>query len=801
MKNRWMKYAGIGAAGILLLAALLFWDEVWFPGIVIGAGCVFALCQVIRRWRIWQAGRRSRVAQQERFLWLLASLMGLCLAVGSALYLRAFYLESLLDPDPRPFFFVNAEYLFRSIFCSFDLFMLGIENNVFDTLSEYGMLRGAISAMAVLSFSCTVTLLFSLVRARIAAYYRFQRKTRIDAAHNRLYVFFGMNEPSMLLARSIREKEGERARIIFVEKNSVDNESHGGWESIIGLFTHRRQTFAGVEEVDARVTFSETRLCDIEPTSAQHEDILGLLNLGKLREFLLQLPALPEAQLHIFFLSENTDENLRAMSALAHDQTVCAINSHITQRFYCHARANGLNRVIEDIAVTHGLEIRLVDSARLAVELLKVDERSHPVQLMELDPENPATVKSAFQSLIVGFDEAGQDALRFLYEFSAVVDSSSASGTVQRAPFNCVAVDPRMEVLKGAFLAFTPAMKTQAGIRLEQYDCRSDAFYTEILTPEYCKTLNCAVIAVGDDELGMTLAIRLINRIRTVREDLSKLRIFVRSYRPDKEAFMQRIADHYNEGYNLDCPEAYRTPEILIPFGQKAKIYTYDMIVREELTIGGRRFQEAYARMKGETEFWELRRKLLTGACRKRKDAEGKSVIEEVPVADRKISLNNLRSLRRKESQDLANALHADTKLYLLRRAMPADTDWNDFLQRYFGPDGCCPQCTGGFDKIVYSGLTDFENRVLLNLARTEHLRWNASHEMLGYAPAPDGQHGCDERTRQHNCLRPWEELDAESRAVAQAEHWAADYKAFDFGVVDTTLYLYGKRLCSSRNR
>ena len=92
-------------------------------------------------------------------------------------------------------------------------------------------------------------------------------------------------------------------------------------------------------------------------------------------------------------------------------------------------------------------------------------------------------------------------------------------------------------------------------------------------------------------------------------------------------------------------------------------------------------------------------------------------------------------------------------------------------------------------------GLDREENMAVLNLARLEHLRWNASHEMLGYRKGNKDLHSCDERTREHNCLRPWNELDCESLAVRQAEGWPADYKSYDFGVVDISILLYKDKL------
>ena len=150
--------------------------------------------------------------------------------------------------------------------------------------------------------------------------------------------------------------------------------------------------------------------------------------------------------------------------------------------------------------------------------------------------------------------------------------------------------------------------------------------------------------------------------------------------------------------------------------------------------------------------------------------------------------------MRRKEAQDIANALHAATKLYLLRQTKSEDFDWCDFIERYFDIDDT-PRCKGELNHIYYPGLSEEENKTILNLARLEHLRWNASHEMLGYSQGGSDLHCCDERTRQHNCLRPWEELDSESLAVRQAEGWDADYKSFDFGVVDISVLLYKEKL------
>ena len=793
----------IAVFAVLLTVTLVLTHDIEIAWAIVIAAGIYCLIQVYNQGRNWWNGRKSKVARRERLIRVLASLMGLFLTTGTALFLYAFYCVSAAPEH----WFVNAEYLMRSIVCSLDLFMLDIDSNVLDQIGRHPHLKGLISMQAVLSFSCTVSVLISLAYARVMAYYRLHRQTTIGDDHNHLYVFFGINEPSKLLARSIRKEEGNRALILFVEKSPVDDNDRGGWDSIVDMFTHRAQTFSDVDELEAKITFTETLLSEVDKDKLTKADVLEETNLIVLRTLIQKLGGdVIDAQLHVFFFSETEDENIRAVSVLAEDETILAVKDKMQQRFYCHARRNGLNRVVEDIAVKRGLEVRVIDSAHLSIELLKADETCHPVRLVSIDKKNPATVCSEFHSLIVGFDEAGQDAFRFLYEFGAFVDSKATPEKEKRSPFNCTVVDTRIEELIGYFNAFAPEVikkKNADGMTLKflNNDCRSSAFY-DMLSERFCNTLNYVVIAVGSDELGMTCAIRLFNRIRQYRSDMSRLRIFVRLYNHEKEYYMQRIASHYNEGYNQDFKNSlkgdkhnsYQPVDIIIPFGQNEKIYSYDMIIEARLEQAGRRFQEEYAAMRGGTELWDDRRRLLLGYCKKEMDSFGNKRIVEIPQDQRRLSLNDIRSLRRKEAQDIANALHAATKLYLLRQTKSEGFDWQDFIDRYFDTDDT-PRCKGELNTIHYPKLSNEENKTILNLARLEHLRWIASHEMLGYSQGWANLHRCDERTRKHNCLRPWEEIDNESLEVRKAEGWKADYKSFDFGVVDISILLYQDKL------
>ena len=779
----------IGCVVAVLIVAGLFVDNIILAWAVVGLLGLDALYLTLHHgWRWWK-GNQSKIALREKYLTFLVSLMFLFLMTGTAMFMQAFIIESQLKPsaDEAPSLFLNAEYLLRSLACSFQLFTGNIDSNVVDGIRDHQYLKGLISLQSFLSFCCTIAVLLSLAYARVMAYFRLHRRTKIDSSHNHLYVFFGMNDPSRLLAKSIKEHEGNRAVIVFVENRLRNDDEQSGWDSVIGMFTHRRQTFMDADELDARVTFTELRLCDIGRDKIDNTDILGEINLIKLRELIQNLgKGINDPQLHVFFLSENEDENIRSLAILALDNTLKNLRASIQQRFYCHARRNGLNRIVEDIAFKYGVDVLTVDSSYLAVGLLKADEANHPVCFVDIDKQNPTTVKSKFSSLIIGFDEVGRDALKFLYEFGAFIDSSASPDDERRSPFRCVVIDKRMDELKGSFVSFTPAVMAQRNrdksysplVELKTCDCLTTDFYDNILTPDFCRELNYIVIAIGDDELGMTMAIRMLNYIRLRRPDLHQLRIYVRSYRSDKEMYMQQIANYYNEGYNKGLKnESFKNDAVIKLFGQSKDIYTYDMIVNEKLTQKGRKYQESYARLRGESTLWDERRK----------------------KEQKKGALDNMRSLRRKEMQDLGNALHADTKIYLLKQALGAGYDWNDFFRRYFD-DNNIPQCEGSYDKINYPLLTKEENIAILNLARLEHMRWNASHEMLGYVKAHGGLHSCDERTREHNCLRPWHDLDDESRATLNSD-WPCDYKLFDFSVVDNSILLNKEKLLSDENK
>lgn len=711
-----------------------------------------------------------------------ATCMGLCLVIGTILYFYVFRTISesdsvtytlINDGEPRHVKFNNTELFLRSLICSLDLFMLDVDSNILDRLDDKPLIKALISFQAVLSFSCTVVMLVSLGYSRLNAYFKLSYRTKIDRIHNHLYIFFGANEPSENLINDILKAEHDPyAVVILIDEANVKDDEINGWEGVVNLVTHRHKPFEiSGKHSSVRVAIAGKPLCEIgdDITSMPDFDVFEYMGLERIKRLIEKLKDIDDAQLHIFFLNENEDRNIRDILTLAKDRTILSIaDANIFHRIYCHARYNGPNRVIQDVAVRKKLNIRIIDSSHLAVERLKLLPEFHPVNTLEMDSGNPGTVSESFDALIIGFGEVGRDAFRFLYEFGAFVNNDATATEAHRSPFNCTIVDKAINEIKGTFKAAMPGIfkdtPSNTHIEFEDLDYNHERFYTEVLKEDRIVRLNYVVISIGENDEAIALATRIFNRFRRYGGDMKKLRILVRCTDDSKVESVKKIADHYNFGYG----EGLGNNPVIHIFGQPEETYTYDLVISDRIIGLGKEFHENYRLINQEEESWNDRHDNLTNT--------------PVPKIDK------LRRLRRKESQDIANALHIPTKMAFFEKSLPAALDRMDFMARYFKYKHIPNRC-GCKSAITYPYLTELENLIILRLAMLEHLRWNAAHELLGYVRRTDGKTGCDEESLCHNCLRDWNQLDAESNKTEATES-PCDYKEFDFTVVETTIAL-----------
>lgn len=590
------------------------------------------------------------------------------------------------------------------------------------------------------------------------------------------FIFWGYNKSVYDLAKSIQDHYGEdhdAFRIIVIRTDNDDDdtpESRTGFSRIFNFISMRNSEIDSLRELGCMTVGIYNTLSNFKVEEGVSYNILnGNFHLGSVCKILLNKTT---NKIHVLFLSDNEKENINAVSALLQDSTLRKIakSENCAQvEFYCHARYNSVHRVIEDMEVSDNLKVRVVDSSHINVEMLKSNKELLPVNFVNV--ESDATVSSAFNSLVIGFSEVGQDSVRFLYEFGAFVKTGSTDEVAVRSDFHMHVVDKNMSDLAGTFVANAPSIKPampfmknneygllfednpSALITLHEMDCRSVEFYLNL--ENWIKDLNYIVIATEDDELNISLAVRVFKAAARLRKDMNNFCILVRTHN-DEDGHIQKIAYHYNriwaayvaapevEGKRNHQSEVKKTAKIDGPihvFGLDSKTYTYDNVIANAIEVKARRYKQRYdmtnnPSIKPDESTWDVS---FNDIMHNGGDYNGFAP-----------TYYGLMQLRRTQTQDFANSQHEVTKNELVDRALS-----KQHLDRSIF--NCLTRKANTTQYIWPRGVDEIPiiNRIAITLAQTEHLRWNASHEILGYVLS-DAK---DEVKFTHNCLIDWQHL------------------------------------------
>ncbi len=365
--------------------------------------------------------------------------------------------------------------------------------------------------------------------------------------------------------------------------------------------------------------------------------------------------------------------------------------------------------------------------------------------------------------------------------------------------FHCDVVDKEIPALAGQFVANAPAIQPRlhlkretakddfrlSTIELYEMDCQSVKFYNYL--QDWLPQVNYIVLATGDDELNMSHAIRLFRLAIRYGTDISRLRIMVR-VRNDENGHLKKIAEHYNRLWAAECESTDKdkrhqhvieaTTVIDSPitlFGSTESIYTFDHIVNESLKESAKRFKEKY-----DLSLIELQRVAGTNTDTYISWDDEQSQYMQLTGDCKGYSptYSGMMRLRRVQSQNTANSMHAATKVELAKRALKEQYD----LIKLHG-------LTRKVNEIEYqwrdhSGEPiEHIQRVMDVLAQTEHLRWVASHEILGYQEYqprdPQNPGKKDEARLLHGYMCNWCLLSTET-------------KSYDYNTVDVSISEYG---------
>ena len=629
------------------------------------------------------------------------------------------------------------------------------------------------------------------------------------------YVFWGLNEAAFHLIESIRDHykrlNSEDYRIVVIGMCNDDTETSEkkiGIDRIFDFLSMTSKDRRRLQGQDCLMVGKFINFSDITLKDSDNDIIVSVLKLKSLKNVLLDHTT---KRIHMLFLSDNEKANLHDTSILLNDTTINSfINDDIAGKhhqvlFYCHARYNSIHRIIEDQHSNGKIRVNVVDSSHISVQMLKTDKKLLPVKFVKV--ESDATVSTAFDSLVVGFSEVGRDAVRFLYEFGAFVKTHSQDGRIERSDFNLNVVDRDMDTLAGPFVAGVPAInismpflkkcdcakdstfssessETNTHITFHKMDCCSVEFYLRL--DEWVKTLNYVVIATDDDELNLSLGVRVFKAAIRHRDDISNLCILVRTHNDDDGHF-QRVATHYNRLWlaqtyapEFDGKNHKQTviehnspaPSPIHIFGLDNETYTYENIIDDSNEKEAADFKELYEASTKQgyvkpADYMEYSWNKDIAERLNPQDKDGK--INYAPT------YSGMMALRRMQQQDIANSMHKFTKSYLADKALAAaglsNVDWSSLIRKH--------------QKVTYtlqSGnvVNHLVVRILTTLAQTEHLRWNASHELLGYVqegnpPEKDEASFKHEGRMCHSCIVDWDRLSPETQS-------------HDYNVVDVTL-------------
>lgn len=576
-----------------------------------------------------------------------------------------------------------------------------------------------------------------------------------------LYVFFDLSQESVNLAKDIckSNNEGKDFRIVFVKTPMEDSHlERFSFSHILSFADNRNETIEELMEINALLTYSRKSIT-IGMDDKEWDETIGL---NILRHYIKKYTE----DIYFFCLSANEENNINTAVALSK-----RYSDNERHHIYCHANRDSIT---DSLASTN---LKFIDSSNLAVMELKKKVEYQPVSFVTPDTKTGVATKP-FRSMIIGFGETGFEVFRFLYEFSSFVGKESKEN-----PFHCDIIDPKAKQLENSLYLHCPGLEEKAnkdGAHIILFH-EGTIENNRNIVKKLIDSVDYIVVCTDNEKENLSIGITLLNLAYKYRSNLEKLAIFIgiNDNREYKKA--QEIAKFYNESGKKDKKEnLYEFT--LVPFGSKKQLFTYKNIIDEDVLNKAKEFyfeyqktsnlldtKEAYKCAENKKKEWEKRRE------------EKKQNIDK--------GLWNKNELTQKEAQDMANAWHIQTKLYLVGACCYCkDKEYKcvakerhaqlygciDFvMQKLLARMEKARERDEKFKKsheFILAQITEYEREnnvptgeyctLFENLAKCEHMRWDASNRLLGYRTFKNATSNDKHYLQKtHACMMPYEEL------------------------------------------
>lgn len=681
----------------------------------------------------------------------------------------------------------------RAVIASFGMFLasfeLGSITEAFRTNACYMAIFSCVHFTAV-----TISLLFiiKLIGFRFWAMVNLLLKS--PWRRSETHIFWGINDESITLAKNIRKYENEKqlrkSLIVFVNTNDIHDKAQGGsigMNNILDLISLRNKDIDNILEIKNTVVTN----CHLELSSAKElkgEKFFKALNMRSLNRIIKR-----SQEIRFFLLSDDEEKNILSAVKLRNALSEMTEKKEIT--LYAHARQGRKNEIYnyyslfdagrqkEQAEATNcNIKIKLIDSSNLAVTYLKQHFEHHPIHLVDIDSAT-ATVTSPFNALIIGFGEVGRDAFRFLYEFGAFVGPDG-----KRSPFHCHAIDTNMDQIEGAYHAATTDIVGKS-LTLVHTAIGTESYYKTL--NEIIATLNYVVITINDDDLALATAVRLYRQAMQQRgNDLNHFRIYVHCRETSHLKRMKEVAEKLNLCNKVSGGK-------IIIFGDKQELYTYDMIIDNKIEQEAKLYHKQY---KLTEPIFLSKEEQQAGVTEEQTRNEirntdvntlwNESFEAEFIQKNGGATLALIQEMIRQREQNIANTLHKETKALLLGIQTGDCATLQEWIEIIKTREVGKTLYTLPVDKNKPLGKEDMAakeakeeniNLRLSNVARCEHIRWEASHQLMGYSRDSHK----DPIRKTHPDMRPMENLSELTQS-------------YDYNVVDTSLKLLYKEACQN---
>ena len=511
-------------------------------------------------------------------------------------------------------------------------------------------------------------------------------------ANSKAHIFIGINDASLYLAKDIMS-------------NIKKGDTNRNKEQIIFIdLPDQQDNPQGMSIWDIVGGFFKD--------NKEHKELSNFVvlkagkGIGKITKWL------KKGETKVYILSDSQEQNVSILEALwEHKELKCEI--------YCHAKKEGLINRYDNIADVED-RVRFVDSSFLSVVALKKwrDNAMLPVKYVDVAEDTETKrrlgyVTSEFHCAVIGFGETGKEALKFLYEFGAFPNKDNG-----KVPFKCHIFDNNLAKELGEFGVDLTTLRSPVAKEpeFELYSCAVDTIEFRTEMSKIIGKLNYIVVCLGDDNMNVETARNIVECAAIESRDTSdKFCVAIKQAKTSK--LNQDTLDNANKAYN-NC---------IHTFGLTKDIWTLRLINNEELDADARRFYESYSKLS------DIFNQSMGWAPNPTWNEREKKGVRSENYKDRC-------KARRQKSQDYSNSLHKTTKQILCE-------PYGNLAEQILVINEDTIHC-------LEDDITAKE--VLEHLAVCEHLRWEASHMMMGYKPTTGGT---DDLKKLHCYIKPYDKL------------------------------------------